>query len=265
MTKIFPQVNEWFKKGKPDLYTPGTLFEYINGAAEVFLSYDFQQLATQTYENKNKHSITVDVYLHSNPTNGFGIYSAEKPEKGDFLKIGTQGYYEKGILNFLKGSFYIKISGYDLGDNDRSILISIAKMVGDQLHGKPIVPKLVNCFPPDGKIKNSEKFILKNFMGYKSLSSAFVTSYSSASQTFKLFIISGKDKTNSEQILKGYLKSIKYPSEKLKEGEMSIKDPYHGEIDLLWKGKFIGGVTGLTDAKLRAKYLNLLKNNLEKI
>ena len=102
-------------------------------------------------------------------------------------------------------------------------------------------------------------------MGYKSLSSAFVTSYSSASHTFKLFIISGKDKTNSEQILKGYLKSIKYPSEKLKEGEMSIKDPYHGEIDLLWKGKFIGGVTGLTDAKLRAKYLNLLKNNLEKI
>ena len=102
-------------------------------------------------------------------------------------------------------------------------------------------------------------------MGYKSLSAAFVTSYSSAGNTFKLFIISGRDKANSEQILRGYMKSVKYPSEKLKEGKISIKDPYHGEIDFYWKGKLIGGVTGLTDATLRAKYLNLLKKNLDKI
>ena len=43
---IFPGFEDWTKKGKPDLYTPDNLFEYINGAAEVFLSYDFVKLAT---------------------------------------------------------------------------------------------------------------------------------------------------------------------------------------------------------------------------
>lgn len=260
MAGIFPELEGWLKKGDPEIYTEETLFEYINGAAEVFLSYDFQKLASQTYENKKKNSIIADVYLHSDSRNGFGIYSAEKPEEGDFMKIGTQAYYEKGILNFLKGRYYIKITGFDLGDHDKSLLTSIAKKLEKKLEGSLQFPDTVKKFPEKGKIKNSEKFILKNFLGYSYLSSAFLADYLLSDNKFQLFIIEGEDREECEKMLKRYLKSTKYKDD-VKEGRFSIKDPYHGEIELFWKEAYICGVTGLKDAKLRIQYINLLKKN----
>ena len=114
MVQVFPQLKEWQKKGKPDIYTADNLYEYINGAADVFLSYDFQKLVTLTYESKPKQSITIDIYQHSDYRNGFGIYAQERPVTDDYLKIGVQGYYEKGILNFFKGKYYVKISSFDI-------------------------------------------------------------------------------------------------------------------------------------------------------
>jgi hypothetical protein len=34
-----------------------------------------------------------------------------------------------------------------------------------------------------------------------------------------------------------------------------MKDTYHGEVDLFWKGKSIWGIVDLKDSDLRSKYL----------
>ncbi len=42
-------VGQWDQKTTPTLYTPENLWKYINGAAEHYLSYGFQRLATAEY------------------------------------------------------------------------------------------------------------------------------------------------------------------------------------------------------------------------
>ena len=42
-------------------------------------------------------------------------------------------------------------------------------------------------------------------------------------------------------------------------GIYRLKDPYHGEVDLIWKGNLIWGILGLTDLNLRSQYLQKLK------
>lgn len=262
MTGIFPDMPGMSKTGDPEMYTPDNLYEYINGAAELYLSYDFQELATLTYENPKEQSLTIEVYRHNNSTNGFGIYSQERPQKGAFLKIGAQGYYEKGILNFVRGNYYVKLSGFELGDNDKSLLTSVAQKVANQLEGELSLPKIVYSFPKEGKIKNSEEFISQNFLGYSFLRSAFSADYKISDKQFKLFIIIGEDQKDCKKMLQRYMESTKYSKKDIKEDHYTLEDPYHGKVALSWKGKYILGVLNLKEENLQTKYLRRMEELL---
>lgn len=268
MTKLFPEISG-MKKGKPEMYTPDNLYEYINGAAEVFLSYDFQQLAALTYEDQQKHSLTIDIYRHSNATNGFGIYSQEKPVKGDFLRIGAQAYYEKGVLNFLKGSYYIKMSGFDLGDNDKAIMTDAAKKIARRLSGPVHFPLPVTCFPGNGKMKDSEKYIARNFLGHSFLHSAFIADYEAKGEKFQIFIIEAGDTKEAKKIMDDYFKFAKGKSSEVSIHRTFFRfmDPYYrssGKMNIKAKGKYVFGLFG-DNMKNVYYYMEQVERNLGKL
>ena len=265
MTGIFPEIPGMSKIRTPEIYTPDNLYEYINGAAELYLSYDFRELVTLTYENAKEQSLTIEIYRHSSSPNGFGIYAQERPQSGDFLKIGTQGYYEKGTLNFVRGSYYVKLICFGFGSDDKSLLISVAQKVANQLEGELSFPRIVYSFPEEGKIKNSEKFISQNFLGHSFLRSAFTADYKDANTTFKLFIIKGADAKDCEEMLTKYLQFAKIPVDTLQQGRNQVSDPYHGDVLLSWQGEYIAGVLYIEQEKLRQKYIKILEINLTKL
>ena len=54
----------------PQSYLPETLFEYINGAAEIYLAYDFKELAVGNYESgKDEASLSIEIYDMGNKIN----------------------------------------------------------------------------------------------------------------------------------------------------------------------------------------------------
>lgn len=268
VNKIFPEIEGWKKKGNPQIYLPDNLFEYINGAAEVYLSYDFMKLFSLSYESKKKQSIIIDIYQHINLNNTFGIYCQEKPLKGDFLNIGTQGYYEEGILNFFKGVYYVKLSSFDLGDKDRSILTSIAKKIEEELEGTSNFPEPVKCLPQREKIINSERYIAKNFLGYSFLNSAFVADYKINDKKFMVFIIESYDNKKAKDILDNYIKFIKDKEIKLFEnnGIYCFKDPYYkssGMMNIKKRKNYVWGLF-MDDLSVCEFYLKKIEENLVK-
>src|SRR5512145_3220618 len=75
--RLFPDLPGWKKKLVETVYTPGNLWELINGAADIFLSYNFQDLQMAEYENKDE-MIRVEIYRHKTGNDTYGIYSAER-------------------------------------------------------------------------------------------------------------------------------------------------------------------------------------------
>ena len=67
-TLVFPDVTGWKRSAKIQTFSPKTLFEYIDGAADLYLTYDFEELKVAEYQNEKKASVTVDVYFHKTPT-----------------------------------------------------------------------------------------------------------------------------------------------------------------------------------------------------
>jgi hypothetical protein len=261
---VFPEIEGWKKPDTIQSYTLNNLYEYIDGAAELYLSFDFQGLSVAEYINDSEASITVEIYRHKTPLHAFGIYSQERPSKGNFLNIGAQGYIELPILNFVIGNIYVKIGNYDTENESENILITFAEKLAENLGGDTSLPHVLACFPEEGKISNSEKFIARNFLGHGFLHSGFIADYFADNKTFQLFIIEGADSSDCRDMLRKYFQLSQTPQFDLKEDRFIISDPYHGEIALAWKKKYIWGALNLDDENLRSKYLQQVAQLIER-
>jgi len=258
----FPEVTGWKQSEDVQTFVPKTLYEYIDGAADLYLTYDFEELNVSEYSNDKKGSVTVEIYRHKSPTLAFGVYSQERPSNPSLVSMGDQGYIDENLLNFLSGSYYVKINSYNTGAEDREILQSFAKKVLENLDEKGTLPPILSSFPAEGKNRNSEKFVAKNFLGYSFLHSAFTADYELSGKKFKLFLIETVDKNECKNMIQKYLQQIKSPEKEIKEGRYTLSDPHHGIVDLSWKGNFIWGVVDLGDSDLRSKYLKLFEEKI---
>ena len=263
-TFTFPEVTGWRQSGEIQTFIPKTIFEYINGAADLYLTYDFQELKVAEYLNEKKSSVLIEVYRHKTPTDAFGIYSQERLSDANFLDIGAQGYIEKNVINFMAGSYYVKINSFHTGSDDQEIPIAFAKKVSENLGEKGALPSILSSFTEEGKKKNSEKFIAIKFLGYAFLHSAFTADYQLSGMKFKLFVIQGSGRDDCKDMLQKYLQQTGNPAKDVAEGYYRLSDPYHGKIDLQWKGRNIWGILNMSDASLRSKYLKLFDKGIEK-
>ena len=252
---VFPEMDGWKQAGQPQTFSPDTLYEYIDGGADLYLKYEFQELRVAEYQNDKKASVTVEVYRHRDSNHAFGIYSQERLSNASFMDIGAQGYSEAGVLNFIKGAYYVKLSSDNAGADDQEILLAFARRLSQEVEGQASLPGVLSSFPPEGKRKNSEKFIAKDFLGYSFLHSGFTADYELSGKKYQIFVIEGENQADCRAMLGEYLKQVETLEKNVVEGSHRLKDRYHGELDLFWKGKYIWGTVNLGDPDLRSKYL----------
>lgn len=268
---LFPEIADWQKKGAVENYLPENLYEYIDGAAENFIGYDFKQLAVQNYANDKGQALSVEIYFHGTAENAFGIYSSEKPLAGNYLELGGQGYVEAGVLNFVCAAYYVKISAFELGDKGQDVLTHLGRALADRIDARASLPEILRAFPGVGKITHSERFILNNFLGHDFLHAAYTADYRINGQNFQLFVIHAGSEAAARAMLEKYValekkspappvNSHKGTDVAVQPGAMTVNDPYNGPVRLIWQGKFICGSGGQTPAA--AEGITALAQNL---
>jgi len=249
----FPSVDGWTLAGQPQVFSPDTLYDYINGGSDLYLKYEFEELTVVEYR-KDTMSVSAEVYRHRHPDHAFGIYSQERVPGAEYLAIGAQGYYENAVCNFIQRGYYVKLSGENTGADDREILLRFARRISENLPGPSALPEILAAFPAEGKRAHAEKFIAKDFLGYGFLRSGFTAEYDRSGHTYQLFVIAGSGPDEARAMIGQYLKQIKHEAPVV-EGAYQVTDPYHGAMALLWKGKYIWGTIQVADPDLRTAYL----------
>ena len=264
--EILPQLDNWAETEDPSSYFPETLFEYINGAAEIYLAYDFKELTVSQYKEKGSEaSMSVEIYEMSNENNAFGIYGAERFPDSHFIPIGIQGYMEEGMLNYLIGKYYVKLMCFEGGERSGEYLNLFAKAISEKTQGSTDFPALLSHFPKEGLVANSEKFILKNVLGYSFLHDGYLSNYSVDGVEFDCFIIQGKDEEEAQIMLDKYLEAKKAMPIQKAESFVSIKDRYYDLIFLSRVNQYICGVMKIKEGRedIGQVYLNALLDSFK--
>jgi hypothetical protein len=262
---IFPQINGWKVDIEKQVYNSNNLWNIIDGAADLFLEYSFVDLHIARYTNSAGTDIKVELYRHTSNLNAFGMYSQEKDAEYHFLKIGTQGYIDKGILNFLEGVYYIKLSTVQTGEVVQNALKFIAENVADNIKQDNTLPKILQAFPGQGKVLNSEQYVAQNFLGYSFLKAAFTSLYMNITP-FKMFIIENENNESARSTLDKLILSMpKENINKLSNNNYELNDPNNGLISLVMLDKFLYGTIDCKDKPTRENLLKDLANGLSKL
>ena len=244
---LFVKIDGFSFDGEIETYTSDTLFEYINGGADLFLNFEFVKLNSLRYKSTEGGEITVDIYAHADLPNGFGIYTQERSEEGNFIKTGTEGYYEEGILNFFQGPAYVKISSFDLGEDEEQILKKLAHGISENIPYSKGYPEIFSKFPSEGKIPGSEKYINLNFLGHSFLNRVYSGDYLRGGKKLKFFVINSDSALESEKVLSKYTEFAKGKGAIVKKENNIIRfiDPYYkneGEMNILVSGRMLFGM-----------------------
>lgn len=244
---LFPSLSGFVFDGEIETYTPDTLFEYINGGADLFLNFEFVKLHSLRYKNDKGGEITADIYIHEDLPNGFGIYTQEKSDEGSLIETGTEGYYEEGVLNFFKGPAYVKINSFDLGKEEESILKTLAEKIAGKISHPEGYPVIFSKFPETNSIKGSDKYINLNFLGHSFLNKVYFREYLIDEKTMKFFVIKNGKSGQTKKAQTGYTDFIKKKGGEIIKvgGIITFTDPYYkknGKMNLLVTGDILAGM-----------------------
>jgi hypothetical protein len=249
---VFPDFSGWKLKEDERIYTGKDLWELIDGAADIFLSYDFKDLRIAEYSNKDE-IIRVELYRQSTPDNAFGIYTAERMPDYPQVSVGSQGYKSQGVLNFLAGNYYVKIMSAGAVEAEENAIAQLAGRINEMLAQPVGLPDVLKLFPAEGKEDLSDTYIAQNFLGYSFLHSAFTMKYKTEDE-FQLFII--KDTPEELQhMLDEYSKMLKDEKLRMKENLIVARDPYNGTLFMEKKGNYLVGVINTEKEAIATGYI----------
>jgi hypothetical protein len=257
---LLPRIDGWKQPAAPARYTPETLFEYVDGGADAFLQFDFQELIAASYVNSKKVEVTVDLYHHPNATRAFGIYSQERRPGSDKMPSGLEGIASADHLEFVAGAYYVKLALP--GGGDPAFLPMFAEKIAAKLPGPRELPAVLACFPDKGKRPRSEKLTAQDFLGHKFLHDAAAAPYEIDGARFRLFAIEGKDKADARAMAEAFRAIAKLPKADIPaEGTVTLKDPLNGEILLAWRDRWLWGAVD-DPSPLRKPLVEELGRNL---
>jgi hypothetical protein len=247
---------EGFKKvTNYPVFVPDNLWDFINGAADNYLSYAFQDLHVAEYK-KGKNTIKLEVYRHKDNVNTFGIYSSERSPSFEFMSIGAQGYKTGGTLNFFKGNYYVKIRTYSKSEKILQAVETLARRTENMLAGNKEMPALLSVFPEEYKKKNEELYINESVLGHKFLNEAFKAMYEEDGSTFYIHLIETRSNDETLKIAETYLKSAGIEPLNPEDTRYMFTDGYNGNVFLSYNNNLIVIITGLAkdQADIAGKY-----------
>jgi hypothetical protein len=250
--KLLPRIDGWKQSAAPARYTPETLFEYIDGGAEAFLQFDFQDLTAATFVNAKKVEVTADLYHQRDTTRAFGIYSQERRPGSTKMPGKLEGIASADHLEFVAGAYYVKLALP--GGGDPAWLPMFAEKIAARLPGPRELPAVLACFPDQGRKPRSEKLTAHDFLGHKFLHDAAAAPYEIDGARFRLFAVAGKDAADARTMVAAFRTLAKMPEADIApEGGVTVRDPLNGEVTLAWSGRWLWGA--VDDASPQRKAL----------
>lgn len=245
-------------------YKPDSLYEYIDGAADVYLLYDFQRLLHQNFKTADGE-LTFDIYDMGRAENAFGIYSSERSPGYKFVRLGVEGYRGQGTLNFVQDHYYVKLAAS--GAKASAALDPFARMLLRRIGGIPRPPALLAKLPVEHRVAHSEQYVRKDPLGHAFLAPAYVAAYSWAGQRESKLVLSvANDPAGAKARLDQFAKHFKQSGEcvaaaELGENGIRAKNSYEGRVIARTQGRYL--IALMNPPENGAEILNRTAQGLE--
>lgn len=157
LTDVFSGIDlpDWLPTGKVKVFDRDNIYDLVNGQADAFFAYGFEQVVVQSYENAEGVALRVEIWQLARPANAYGLFTATI--SGMPVAIGNDGNSDPGRrLSFWQDRYYIHVHARQ--ELDDAVLRGFAEAISAALPSGGERPALVDRLPPAGLVERSAIF-----------------------------------------------------------------------------------------------------------
>lgn len=170
------------------LFVGDSLWEYINGGAELYHLYGFGDVAT-AYYSRGETEIVGDVYRFDSDEGCFGLYSELRPPEADPVPYGVEGFSTGASTDYVKGRYLVRLTGYDETEATVNLIADMAAIMNAAVPGTTELPATFARLPETNKVERSEFYKADSYLGHDFLKRVYGRLYAIDGDTLTFFCV----------------------------------------------------------------------------
>jgi hypothetical protein len=246
-----------------------TIFEHINGEAELYFPYGFEQAATVTYVSKpsGTESIQADLYQMGSLLDAFGIYSNYRYPDSEFVELGGEGFRNPYQLLFYQDRYFIRLSAFGDPAQTGDALQACAQAIAARLPGPGQQPTELSYLNVEGANPSAVQYIAESLLGYAFFPKGVITEVDTAGGKARVFAVLTDSEPEAAAALDAYLKHLA-ENDATHERDVArdriiTRDPLHKDLTIQQTGRFLVGACNLPDMEAGAALVDGLADNVK--
>jgi hypothetical protein len=150
------KVDRWNRVETPGTYSPKTLSDYIDGGAELYLSYNFKGSLAVKYADASENEIAVDIFDMGSSYDAFGVFAhTRETNTRDF---GQGSEYASGLLTFWKGRFYVSVLAYPETPASKNAVTTLGQAIAGAIKEEGPVPPILSLLPQENLLPETVRY-----------------------------------------------------------------------------------------------------------
>jgi hypothetical protein len=145
----------WSRLETPRTFTVDTLYDLVDGQADAFFAYGFDQAALGRYGGPDTASLRIEIFRLASPADAYGLFSVSLA--GQRVVVGAEGDTDPGRrLAFWQDRYYVRIQAAQPLPDDT--LLAFGRTLSRALPEGSAPPALVGRLPAAGLEPRSARF-----------------------------------------------------------------------------------------------------------
>ncbi len=250
----------WLLIEGPRLYTRRTLFEHIDGQAELYFKYGYRSSLFAVYQDRKKseNQIEIDLCDMGNVLQAFGMFSRLRTEGQKPGEIGLDSLVEDRFILFYKGRYLVTLYGTE---SNPSAMKELALAVSSRITDSSPMPREIGLFPVRGLRSGSIQYFPEGLLGHQFLPRGFQAAYAAeegperAAKEIVLFLAIFNNSQDAARALRAYRDYLGKEGALSKDVSSSVpgtlrgEDPYKGKVLVVQKRVYLAGIAGFENEK----------------
>jgi len=150
------RVLAWSKGEEDQIYDDRTIFDYIDGAGEVYRAYNMQRCLSRRYLTHQGPAIVLDIFDMGSSEDAYGVFTHD--QDGEKLNLGQGAYYRAGWLSLWKDRFFVSIYADRETEPTKAALLEMAGTVATLIRSEGPKPRILSSLPEEGLQPESIKY-----------------------------------------------------------------------------------------------------------
>ena len=139
------EVQDWRIETEGEIYDHNTVFDYIDGAGEVYRAYNMKQVLGQVYSREGAPDIIVDLFDMGSSKDAFGVFTHDLD--GEDIKTGQGANYKGGLLSFWKSRYFVSLFAVQETEESKAAVLEMGNEIAARIRETGERPDLIFTLP----------------------------------------------------------------------------------------------------------------------